>query len=231
MLAAPVGLELSLVIDVSGSISTAEYELQRDGYAGAFLDPLIQAAIVSTTGGVAVNVIHFGTNATEVVPWTLLTTAADATLFSATLSGVARAESGRTNIIKGIELATSSFVGNGYEGKRLVIDVSGDGRQNEDGCTGAETICLPLQAARDAAAGIAIFGLPILTEFPDLDDYFTDNVIRGGGTVFVASDLSAFDEAIAEKIFTEIIVPEPGTLALIGSALAVIGLISRRRSA
>ena len=34
--AVPVDLGLSLVIDVSGSVSGSEYDLQMDGYANAF---------------------------------------------------------------------------------------------------------------------------------------------------------------------------------------------------
>lgn len=53
----PVALELSLVVDVSGSVDGSEYQTQMQGYKQAFLNPTIQANILSLTGGMAVNVL------------------------------------------------------------------------------------------------------------------------------------------------------------------------------
>ena len=45
--AIPVSVELALLVDVSGSVSTSEFNLQRTGYVNAFLDAGIQAAIIT----------------------------------------------------------------------------------------------------------------------------------------------------------------------------------------
>ena len=54
ILAAPaeaqaVDLNLVLAVDVSGSVNATRYELQRNGYAAAFRDPLVLQAIAAGT--------------------------------------------------------------------------------------------------------------------------------------------------------------------------------------
>ena len=43
--ATSVDLELALLVDVSGSVNSSEYALQRDGYKNAFLSNAVQNAI------------------------------------------------------------------------------------------------------------------------------------------------------------------------------------------
>src|SRR3546814_16793995 len=64
-----------------------------------------------------------------------------------------------TSISAAIDVATMLFDGNGFEGTRQVIDMSGDGYNNSG---------RPVTAARDAAGvrGIPINGLPILNGRP-----------------------------------------------------------------
>src|SRR5260370_17734204 len=81
---------------------------------------------------------------------------------------------------------------------RRVIDVAGDGINNNG---------RSVTEARDAAvdAGITLNGLPILTEYPDLDAYYRDNVIGGPGAfALAASDFSSFGAAILGKLVREI---------------------------
>ena len=42
-----VDLELSIVVDVSGSIDTADFNLQKSGYVNAFKDPTLINKIMS----------------------------------------------------------------------------------------------------------------------------------------------------------------------------------------
>ena len=234
--AIPVALELSLVIDVSGSISTSEYNTQRTGYVNAFANAGIQSAIASFAGGIAVNVIQFGTNAVQVIGWTHLQTIADVAAFSTTLAGMTRsgAAGSSTDIEDGVVLSTASFT-NGFEGARLVMDVSGDGVQNIDPSCPAVGACAALQAARDAAAalGITINGLAIEGDFgaTGVGDHFTTNLITAGGFLVRASGFDDFERAAITKIGREITgpVPTPGTLALVGLALAGMGGLARRQ--
>ena len=129
--AGPIALELSLVIDVSGSIDTTEYNLQRAAYAAAFHLSAIQSTIAGSTGGIAVNVIQFDSSASTALPWTLLTDNASVSTFANSLATMSRQGSnGGTNILAGMNASLASFAGNAYEGARKVMDVSGDGEQN-----------------------------------------------------------------------------------------------------
>jgi hypothetical protein len=106
------------------------------------------------------------------------------------------------------------FEENPYRGLRRVIDISGDG-PNNDGA--------PVTGARDAAVekGIIINGLPIMvkepslstTDIENLDLYYQDCVIGGPGAFIIAiNDREKFQEAIRTKLVLEVagLTPERG---------------------
>jgi hypothetical protein len=227
--AVPVALELSLVIDVSGSVDGTEYDLQKNGYRDAFNSANVRAAIASFADGIAVNVIQFSSNAVQSIGWTLLQTSAQIDAFVSSLNTLARPGSGtvgtQTGIANGISVANNSFDANGFEGARRVIDVSGDGQENVSTDAG-------VRAQRDLAAGegIRINGLAILNDVATLATYYSNNVITPGGFVFNAT-FATFATAVENKIGTEIRgeVPAPATLVLFGAAL--LGLAGLRRKA
>ncbi len=220
-LAIPVDLELSLVIDVSGSISGPEYLLQRTGYVNAFNDAGIRSNILSTANGqigaIAVQVIHFSDTARQRIGWTLLNSDAAITNFTNIFSGLNRrppAPRG-TDIQDGMSLSFSSLrssANNGYEGTRRVMDVSGDGTQNRSGNPSA----VRNQAFRD---GIVVNGLAIGNQ--NLANYFSNRVATSNGFVVRANSFQKFGDAVKEKIGKETApVPEPGTVILFGTGLA-----------
>jgi hypothetical protein len=105
---------------------------------------------------------------------------------------------GGASISGAIDYALRLFPESLFAGERRVIDVSGDGANNNG---------RPAGAARDAAvaAGIVINGLPILALEPDLDLYYRNNVVGGAGAFVVAVDsFEHFGDAILNKLITEI---------------------------
>ena len=224
--AVPVNLELSLVIDVSSSVSSGEYNLQMDGYANAFRDPTIQSNILGgSNGAIGVNTIFFSSNTftTPLDTFMLLDSATAINSYADTLDSFTRPGSGGTNIQTGMNKAIDLLTGdNGFESSNLVMDVSGDGTSNTSAT----------ESARDAAAaaGITVNGLPIGAQ--SLTDFYTASVITSNGFVTAAADFSDFGQAIQQKLRAEtggntVNVPEPTTFLLLGSGL--MGLAVRRR--
>lgn len=223
-----VGLELSLLLDVSGSVDANEFALQRDGYVNAFNSAAVQNAIVglAPVGGIAVNMILWSgaSEQSQVIGWTHIDTAAEAGAFATAVSGVGQAFQGLTAPGSAINFAVPLF-NNNFTGTRLVIDVSGDGQENDGTST---------SAARDAAvlAGIRINGLPIGDA--SLTTWYQNN-IQGGTNSFTlpAASFADFNAAIQQKLVAEITdtpVPEPTTMALLGMGLLGLGYVRRRRA-
>jgi uncharacterized protein YhjY with autotransporter beta-barrel domain len=218
-----VDLELSLVVDVSGSVDTNEYNLQMEGYALAFENPALHARIgAGRQGQIAVNLIQFSSSAAESIPWTLIDSASSSNAFAAQVRAASRLFGGGTDPDTGITLATSSIFSNSFESARQVIDVSGDGA----GSAFAD------QAARDAAlaAGVdTINGLPILTDDPNLDDYYLANIVGGDGAFVEAADsFEDFEASVLEKLTRELGGDSGDSGRLVSSTLRATSITAAR---
>lgn len=89
--AIPVGLELAILTEVSGSISSREYRLQKNGYVAAFQDPRIQQAI-SAIGGIAVSYYEWSgaRQQAKKVEWFNIVDAASSNEFAALIKATKR---------------------------------------------------------------------------------------------------------------------------------------------
>jgi hypothetical protein len=202
-----VELQLVLAVDVSGSVTRARFELQRDGYAAAFRSNEVQAAIANTkSGAIAITMSQWTGPALQriAVPWTRVASAAGCQAFAAAITEAPRQLfSGGTSISGAIDharllLNQCPFRGARGRQTRQVIDVSGDGENNRGR--------LP-EIARDEAASndITINGLPITLIEPQLDAYYRDHVIGGPGAfMVVAESYEQFADAVRRKLVQEI---------------------------
>jgi hypothetical protein len=224
--AVPVDLELALLVDVSGSINSTEFGLQRTGYANAFLDPgLVSQIGAGTIGSIAVTLVYWAGPDLQVqaVPWTQISNTTTANNFSSAIAGTTRPTpvnplDNLTAIGDALIFGSGLFAANGFEGTRGTIDISGDGVYNVGalGTPSADGRDAALAAGVDTINGLVIGGDPAVLA------HYTNQVIGGTGAFVVeASSFAAFGAAISEKLEREISppVPEPGTLFLLGAGL------------
>jgi hypothetical protein len=201
--AEPVDTALVLVVDVSLSVNDQRYQLQKEGIAEAFENPDLADTIAhGTYGAVAVAVMEFSDPDRQfpVVEWTRIASADDARRLAGQIRSVKRSSDGLTAIGDALLAAQELFDESPFPATRRVIDVSGDGMSN----AGTNMV-----AARDqvVATGTTVNGLPILSEEPWLEGYYTNNVIGGPGAfVIVANGLDSFAAAMKRKLVEELAV-------------------------
>jgi len=199
----PVDTALVIAVDVSLSVDAGRYALQRDGTAAAIASAdFAKAATSGPNGAIAVTVMEFSDPDRQipVVPWTRVASAADAKALADKIRHVRRSSNGLTGIANALLTADELFDESRWPATRRVVDVSGDGMSN---------IGPPIDEVRDklVADGITINGLPILTEEPWLETYYTLYLIGGPGAfVIVAQDLDSFADAMRRKLVAEVMV-------------------------
>jgi Protein of unknown function (DUF1194) len=212
----PVDAAIVLAADVSRSIDDGEFALERRGYADAIQSQeLLDAISTGPHGAIALAYVEWAGEGEErvVVDWAVIRSDADARAFAAALTAAPRSFVGRTAIGAAIDYSFAMFAESAFETDRRVIDVSGDGTNNQ-GRLAAE--------ARDAAvgAGAVINGLSIFnrkaaamggylalhTNPPGgIANYYRDNVIGGPGAFVVPiDDFKSFGEAMVRKLVNEI---------------------------
>jgi hypothetical protein len=204
-----VDVELILAVDVSYSMDMDELAIQREGYAQAIVSKeFLQALKTGPNGKISVTYFEWAASSDQkiIIPWRVIDGPETADAVAAEIMKTPIRRASRTSISGAINFAMPLFDENPHRGLRRVIDISGDGPNNN----GA-----PVTGARDAALekGIIINGLPIMVKEPsystmdidNLDFYYEDCVIGGPGSFVVTiKDRDKFKEAIRTKLLLEV---------------------------
>lgn len=204
-----VDLLLVMAVDVSRSVDDEEARLQREGYQAAMTDPRVLAAIGGgMLGAIAVAYVEWAAHGYQqlVIPWTRIGDPADAAAWSDRLAQSPRRSVSWTSISGALAFSRRVLADCPFEGTRRVIDVSGDGVNNNGP---------PPEQERDRLlnGGVTINGLPIVNDRPnfgvasgpDLEAHYRASVIGGPGAfLIVAQDFEAFGDAIRRKLVQEI---------------------------
>jgi hypothetical protein len=221
---ATLDLALVLAVDVSSSMAPAEQSLQRSGFIEAFRSPEVHKAIArGALGRIAVAYVEWSgvDEQTVLAPWTVIDGPDAARTFASDLGRKPIRQAGLTSISGVIGFSMRLFADLVDRPTRRVIDISGDGPNNDGPKVGH---------VRDhaVAEGITINGLPIRIqemvstwEFGDLDRYYADCVIGGVGAFMIPlRQADQFPSVIKTKVLREIAGPGPSPLVLPAGAQA-----------
>src|SRR3712207_5727378 len=129
-----VDLALVIAVDISFSMDPEEQALQREGFVEAFRSPLIHDAIRDGSHGrIAVVYLEWaGTPSQQVaVPWTVIEGSEGAIDFAERLARARIWRAPRTSISGAIDTSVRLLDESGVKAVRQVIDVSGDGANNQ----------------------------------------------------------------------------------------------------
>lgn len=200
-----VDLALVLAVDTSSSVNADRYRLQMDGIARAFEDPAVhQTILAGKHGAIAVMLIQWANTPLVSLPWVVLDSPEAARAYAIEIRNVARFPGDFTCMALAMKVIDERVLTlMPYRTDRVVIDVSGDGRDN---CNATPSVA----GARDdlLASGVTINGLPILEgdEARSLERWYRDNVIGGPGAFIIpAFGFADFQRAIREKFLEELI--------------------------
>jgi hypothetical protein len=203
-----VDLELVLAVDVSMSMDAREIDLQRQGYVRAFRSSEVIGSILQNgEGRIAVTYMEWAgdTHVRFAVPWRLIDSETAAGGFADELENLTPTRVDRTSISNALAAAARAFEDNQWDGARKVIDLSGDGPNNEGD---------PLPRIRDelVAQGVTINGLALMINpgskslgIDNLDEYYTQCATGGPGAfVLAVRNWSQFPDALRLKLHLEI---------------------------
>ncbi len=219
-----VDLELVLAVDISYSVDEDEARRQREGYVAALAHPDVISAIEGgPLGRIAVTYVEWADSRFQraAADWTVIASEDDALNFAAIVAAAPLERGHYTAIGAAIADSVRRIETNQYQGYRRLIDISGDGPQNQG---------MDLDEARAMAdeARIIVNGLPVISDQPgrwvrpvevNLDAYFRENVVTGPGAfVLPARTADEFRTAILRKMTLEIAGAAPMPSELVGAA-------------
>jgi Protein of unknown function (DUF1194) len=201
-------LALALAVDVSRSIDAVDYAIQTEGMAAALEDADVRAAIFSGDGAVALAVYFWsGSGQQEMVQdWVLLEgpEALDGVIWA--VRGARRPEARLPTALGQALVFGSGLMAQAPQCARRVLDVAGDGRNNEG-------ISVATAYERADFTDVVVNALAVGEHEQDVARYFRDEVIRGPGAfVEVAPRQVDYPPAIRRKLLRELSGPTIGAI-------------------
>ncbi len=211
-----VDMNLVLALDISASVSPARWEVQKQGYAAAFRNTAVHEAILSgpmQAIGMTAMLWSGSREQWQIMPWTLVDNREKIGELAALFSGMARPPTAFTSIGGAMNFAARLVNQSPFQAPRSVVDISGDGVDNDtyvrgDGPVSFSKIRGEVLAQNPLLTfnGLALLGAPDVKV--DLFQYFCDEVIGGPGAFALAvedsSRLDLFTRGIEQKLIMEI---------------------------
>ena len=197
-----VDLALVLAVDCSSSADAGDFRLQMDGIAAALRNPpLFEAIAAGSCRRIAVALVQWSTRNSQAIAiaWQVVASRQE---LEAVARETERAERhwhpGGTGLAAAVDFSAALLQNLPLAAGRRVIDVSGDGADNEGGDAA--------RARNDAlASGVTINGLPIITGSHELEAYYRERVIGGPGSfVMPAENIWSFRDAMTRKLLREV---------------------------
>ena len=204
-----VDVALVLAVDVSGSVDDDRFSLQMEGIARAFEDREVQSAILSGVhGALLVTLVNWSQKPQIAVRWRVIASPADAMSFAADVRRAPRRAEDFTCMslmMQAVEEKVLPLMP--VPADRMVVDISGDGRDNCNPRTAVDSMRDGLVADR-----VTINGLPIRAgrEAETIATWYEQHVI-GGAAAFLlpANGYQDFGRAIRQKFIIEISGQQP----------------------
>ncbi len=207
---APCRQALALGLDVSGSVSAAEYRLQLDGLAAALTHPDVRQALLSVPD-LPVRLLVYEWSGPEdqhiLVNWTDIPDTAALTAIATRLRATTRSPANPATALGTAMVFGASLLKPQESCWKRTLDISGDGRSN----TGPRPQDVNHEPALE---GLTINALVIGSDRPDggvpadeikaLRAYFEELVIRGPGAFTeVALGFADYEYAMVRKLLRE----------------------------
>ncbi len=197
-----VDLALVLAVDCSSSADVADFRLQMDGIAAALRNPpLFDAIAAGSCRRIALALVQWSSRNSQAIAiaWRVV---ASRMGLEAVARETEQAERhwrpGGTGLAAAVDFSVALLERLPIAAGRRVIDVSGDGADNEGGDAA--------RARNDALAlDVTINGLPIITGSHELEAYYRERVIGGPGSfVMPAENIWSFRDAMTRKLLREV---------------------------
>jgi len=191
---------LALGLDVSGSVDTVEYQMQRDGVAAALTSKAVSEVLLKS-GAAPVDLAVFEWSGPEhqvmVQPWVTITDAVILLEVAQQIKAAPRVKGSPTTAIGAAMGFESALLDQRATCWKRTLDISGDGQAN----TGPRP-----QDIAHVPKDVVINGLVIgQTTIQELSAYFDAYVIRGAGSfVEVALGFEDYAAAMERKLLREL---------------------------